>query len=84
MKGLWSKRNQKSLEIASKVLNIPIEELKNNYKILDEDNATYFWQTTRGGNSIIVSENGSYLTATSSVSFERHLSEFRKGRRNNS
>ena len=57
--------NQKSLEIASKVLNIPIEELKNNYKILDEDNATYFWQTTRGGNSIIVSENGSYLTATS-------------------
>ena len=53
-------------------------------KILDEDNATYFWQTTRGGNSIIVSENGSYLTATSSVSFERHLSEFRKGRRNNS
>ena len=31
--------NQKSLEIASKVLNIPIEELKNNYKILDEDNA---------------------------------------------
>jgi hypothetical protein len=76
--------NQKSLEIASKVLNIPIEELKNNYKILDEDNATYFWQTTHGGNSIIVSENGSYLTATSSVSFERHLSEFRKGRRNNS
>ena len=76
--------NQKSLEIASKVLNIPIEELKNNYKILDEDNATYFWQTTRGGNSIIVSENGSYLTATSSVNFKRHLSEFRKGRRNNS
>ena len=75
--------NQKSLEIASKVLKESVENLKNNYEILEEDHAILFWQSFRGGNSVIVADDGSYLAATSAVSPEKLLSEYRNGRRTN-
>ena len=58
--------------------------LKNDvhYKELPEDNAIYMWENIRGGIGIIIGEDKSYLTATSSVNFERHLKEYRSGRRN--
>lgn len=58
--------------------------LKNDvhYKELPEDNAIYMWENIRGGIGIIIGEDKSYLTATSSVNFERHLNEYRSGRRN--
>ena len=58
--------------------------LKNDvhYKELPEDNAIYMWENIRGGIAIIIGEDKSYLTATSSVNFERHLNEYRSGRRN--
>ena len=71
----------KFLEVAVKVLNISESEAINNSKIISKD-AVYFWQSERGGLSVIVASDGTYLAATSSVNFEKHLEEFNSGRRN--
>lgn len=70
------------LKEIAKLLNLSIEEVKNNHKKLDDCDATYYWNPIRGGLSIIVASNGEYLCATSSISFERLLEEFKTGRRN--
>ena len=69
---------QKSLEIASKVLNISEEILKENYKVLEEDNAILFWEPFRGGRSIIVAADGTYLVGISAVAPSILLERFRK------
>ena len=48
---------------------------------LTEDNTIYISQPIRGGGSIIVASDGSYLFFNSSISFDEALEEFRKGRR---
>ncbi|CDE10082.1 unknown [Clostridium sp. CAG:354] len=75
---------QKSLEIASKVLNISEEILKENYKVLEEDNAILFWEPFRGGRNIIVAEDGTYLVGISAVAPSILLERFRKGSRTGS
>lgn len=45
--------------------------------------AVYICVKERGGNAIIINSNKEYLTATSSVNFEKHLQEFINGRRTN-
>ena len=69
-------------EEIAKILDVSVEELNNNSKKLDDINATYYWNPIRGGISIIVAEDGSYLAATSGVNFDTLLEEFKKGRRN--
>ncbi len=76
--------NQKSLEIASKVLNMSEEILKENYKILEDDNAILFWEPCRGGRNIIVAEDGSYLVGISAVDPSILLDQFRNGSRTDS
>ncbi|MGN1000958.1 MAG: hypothetical protein ACI4OG_03375 [Bacilli bacterium] len=66
----------------SKLLDISIFECKEYSKRIPEENATYYYNPARGGKCVIVSDDGSYLSATSSVNFERHLEEFKTGRRN--
>lgn len=56
------------------------EAMKNNKKV--EEKLTYYWNTNRGGGSVIVDDEGNYLAAVSSVNFERLLEEFKKGERN--
>ena len=72
---------KKFIEIAISVLKITEIEAINNSKIISE-NAVYFWQNGRGGGSVIVASDGSYLTATSAVNFEKHLEAFNSGKRN--
>ena len=50
------------------------------YKEIDKDKI-YFYQNFRGGSSVIISKNGTFLFATSAISFEKHLEEFKNGRR---
>lgn len=45
--------------------------------------AVYIGIKDRGGNAIIVNSKKEYLTATSAVNFERHVEEFKNGRRTN-
>ena len=64
------------------ILKMSVEELESNSKRVDDLDAMYYWNPTRGGISMIISSNGEYLAATSSISFEKLLSEFKQGRRN--
>lgn len=66
----------------SKILDMHYNEVKKNSKRIPEENATYYYNPARGGKCVIVSDDGSYLSATSSVNFDRHLEEFKTGRRN--
>lgn len=68
-------------KIAEK-LQINLDDLSTNSKRLDDVKATYYWNSSRGGTSLIVSDDGSYLGATSAVNFDRHLEEFKSGKRN--
>ncbi len=72
---------KKFVEVAIKVLKITETEAINNSRIISK-NAVYFWQDGRGGLSVIVASDGTYLAATSGVNFEKHLEEFNSGRRN--
>ena len=72
----------KLAEIAAKSLHITTDQALENYKKIDNMDAYYFWQPTRGGTSIIINSNYEKLGATSSVSFERHLKAFLGGKRN--
>lgn len=66
----------------SKILDMHHNKVKKNSKRIPEENATYYYNPARGGKCVIVSDDGSYLSATSSVNFDRHLEEFKTGRRN--
>ena len=67
--------------IISNLLDINIDDLKNNFKRLD-CNATYYYNPNRGGRSMILSDDETYLAAGSSISFEKLLEEFQNGKRN--
>ena len=64
------------------ILNVDRNYILNNNKRLADISATYYWTSERGGISLIVSDDGAYLGATSSVSLDKHLEEFKKGTNN--
>lgn len=66
----------------SEKLQIDLDNLSSNSKRIDDIKATYYWNSSRGGISLIVSDDGSYLGATSSINFDKHLEEFKAGKRN--
>ncbi len=68
--------------IAATSLKIPVEEVVKNSKPIPEINATYFWEPVRGGKAVIIDSNGEKLIADSSISFDKHLEEFKNGKRN--
>lgn len=70
------------IEVAAKALKTTTEEVVKHSKKIEGVNAYYFWQPVRGGVAVIVSPDGQKLGATSSVSFEKHLEAFQKGKRN--
>ena len=69
------------IDYVSKLLELTKEETENNKKNID-DNLTYYWNPSRGGLSVIVDIDGNFLAATSSISFEELLKEFKKGDKN--
>lgn len=69
------------LEVASSVLDMDSDALLGSYVPVKGTDAWYFWQPMRGGRSVIVDGDGSFLVATSSVNPERHVLEFRAGMR---
>ena len=75
-------KQTKWLDKIAEKLQMSLVDLSSNEKRLDEVNATYYWNSSRGGTSLIVADDGSYLGATSSVNFDKHLEEFKSGRRN--
>ncbi len=69
------------IDYVSEILEVSVEETKKNSKIID-DNLTYYWNPARGGVSVLVDNDGNYLTAVSSLSFEELIEKFKKGNRN--
>jgi hypothetical protein len=53
-------------------------------KRLDELTAWYAWSTERGGDAVILADDGSWLRAPSAVPPERHRADFASGRRTQS
>ena len=72
----------KAKEIAMRVLGIDEDTASSNFKTVPEINGFYFWQSGRGGASLLVSGEGETLAATSAVSFDKHLEAFLSGKRN--
>ena len=66
----------------SKLLDIEISDLNTSSKRIEESNATYYYNPIRGGKSVIVADDGTYLATGSAMNFEELLKEFNNGRRN--
>ena len=71
-------------EKIAELLKVSVEELDNNSKKYEDLDATYYWNPIRGGNSLIISSDGSYLICPSSLGPNAVLEEFKKGKRNGS
>lgn len=74
--------NKNIIKIAAEHMKVSVDIAEKHYKEISEINAYYFWNPARGGISVIVNSEGEALGAASSVNFDRHLEEFKKGRRN--
>ena len=70
------------LKTAASILRVPVEVVETHAKELPEYDAVYFWNPARGGFAVIIASNGEKLSATSAVTFERHLAAFAGGKRN--
>ena len=75
------KIKEEDIDLASKVLKISVEIARENSKILDDCNAVRIWNPIRGGGSIIIANDGTYLAVGSAINPEQHLEEFKNGRR---
>lgn len=74
---------EKNIEKIGLILDMPIANTELNSKRIEEIKATYYYNPNRGGKSIIVGDDGSYLlTISSAIYFEELLEEYKNGRRN--
>lgn len=73
--------NESAIMLASKLLNISVDEAKEYAHEIDGVDAVYFSVPVKGGDSLIVSFTGEVLYANSSVGYDEHLNEFVKGTR---
>lgn len=67
---------------AAKILKVSPEKLLKNVKPVPGKNAYYFYDSSRGGLSVIIDEKGDKLVGTSSVSFDEMVEKFSSGKRN--
>ena len=74
--------NKNTIEIISQILQISHEDVRKNSKYLPEIPAYYCWNPIRGGNALVINEQGEKLIATSAVDSESHIKAFIEGKRN--
>lgn len=67
------------IELAAKLLNVPVETLTGCCGEITEANAMYFSVPEKGGGSLIIGDDGGVLYADSSVGYKRHLDAYLKG-----
>jgi hypothetical protein len=66
---------------AARLLGLRFNDAARNSRQLPAEAAIHFWDPARGGGSVIVAADGSYLFANSSVKWDCHLNEFLSGLR---
>lgn len=74
--------NEKIIELAAKVLGVDLDVVRQHNKYVAEIAAWYCWSPERGGKAVIITDTGERLAANSSISFNKHVEEFKNGRRN--
>lgn len=67
--------------IAARLFYLRPNDAAKNSRELPAHAATHFWDPSRGGGSVIVATDGTYLFADSAVSWDRHLGDFVAGHR---
>ena len=67
-------------KMVSTILKIMPEEIKS-APVPDSD-AIYFWDPKKGGMAVIINSAGEKLLATSGVSPQKHMEDFKAGCRN--
>ena len=70
------------VEIAATAIHVSTEVAEKHSKQVPQIEGWYFWNPARGGLSVLVNKAGEKLSATSAISFEKHLSAFCSGKRN--
>ena len=68
-------------QFAAKLLELPAETIEKSFRYLEADDALYVSIMVKGGDSLLIGADGTFLYADSSVSFSEHLTEYRNGRR---
>ena len=72
---------EQQIELAAKLLRLSVEDARKYHYVVEGDNLVYVGVPVKGGEAIIVGTDGTVLYANSSISYERHLEEFRRGTR---
>ena len=76
------KKSESVIKVAMDGLGISEEDALTYSKPVPEISGWYFWSPTRGGKAMLVDSTGETLTAPSSISFDKHVAEFKAGKRN--
>lgn len=66
---------------AARLLGLRFNDAERNSRPVPGRAATHFWNPVRGGGSVIISADGTYLYANSSTTWDHHLSAYASGRR---
>lgn len=66
---------------AAKLLGLRFNDAARNSRQLPGQAATHFWNPVRGGGSVIVGADGTYLYANSSTTWDQHMGAYASGRR---
>ncbi len=72
---------QEKCKLAADLLKIDIKEIEEYSGIIEEISALYVSIPVKGGDSLIVGDDGSVLYACSAVDYDRHLEAFKAGKR---
>lgn len=69
------------IALAAKLLQLSVDDVQENSEVIESNGALYVSLPVKGGESLIVGQDGSALYADSSIGYTRHLQEFMKGTR---
>lgn len=69
------------IELVARLFQLETQDVEGHSLWVDDMSALYFSEPIMEGRSMIVAQDGSVLFADSSISFDEHLREFKKGTR---
>ena len=74
-----NKENQ--IQLAATLLNLPVDKIEKCCRVVDDANTLYISIPVKGGDSLLIAQDGSVLYAVSAIPYKTHYEEFKKGRR---
>jgi hypothetical protein len=74
-------QTDEQIALVAKLLQIPLEKAKEHSGLIKDIDALYFSEPVKGGQSLIVGQDGTVLYVNSSVGYTQHLQEYKNGRR---